>query len=146
MSISSTTAKVILQEFGTPEKYHSALNPLSPSTKNTENAIYKFRRISDGTSYIGMATDIAKRFSCHQSAFRHPNSEAGQTKLARSVQQNPSDMQFGILVSEKALATLGIDAPLPELEKLYINFAGIGFDVPLGWLVRKILFMILYES
>ncbi len=86
-----------------PVKYYP-LRPdlsvaLTPSAKGAKDAVYKFKRESDGTSYIGSTAHVGRRVNGHVYSFRHEDKEAGQSAVAQAVRTNYKDIFFGVLAS-----------------------------------------------
>lgn len=120
----------ITAAFGTPKTYFPVIRDkenervnvhLTPGSKSQMDAIYKFRRKSDGASYIGMATNVQKRLSSHLSAVNNQGSEAGKSKLASAIRINPDDFEFGLIATKAQIDAMGISVELDELEKMYIT-------------------------
>lgn len=116
-----TTSPAVYFEVKSDRTHKKVQIPLPPEVKKSRDVIYKFKRIEDGASYIGMTNNLAKRLSSHISAINNPRSEAGQSALAKAVRKDASGFVFGILTSINELRAQGIHAELDQLETEYIE-------------------------
>ncbi len=102
--------------------------PLSPSAKKPQEGLYRFKRKSDETSYIGVSSNINKRVSKHLFSFRHPEKEVGKQQLPQAVQAHAkkknaeNDFDFGVIFTKEQLPEKLRSLSMKEIEAHYIEY------------------------
>jgi hypothetical protein len=87
---------------------------LTPSFYRVRDAVYEIGQIDKKSKrYVGKTTKVPQRLRQHLSAVRHPESGAGQSKIAKAVRKNP--VKFALRVYSR-----NPDQTLDEQEKVTI--------------------------
>lgn len=134
-------AYTAFEELSSPEKNYRVQTKkgirnirvlLSPSVKSKSEALYRFKRLSDGKCLVGTTTrPIQKRVYRYHHDFRHPEKDAGKLPLPRAIQKNAKrtkqgkekeDFVFGVVCTKQDLPEELQHLSMGALEKLYVDF------------------------